>query len=406
MDLPLLVFTWVYAVMILGRMPGTRLDRTGAALLGSIALVGGGALTSAAAWRCIDVGTLGLLFGLMLLSAQFRLSGAYARLTRALAARPTTPSRLLLELVVTAGGLAALLTNDVVCVAMAPVLIDICVRRGLDPVPFLLGLAAAANVGSAATLIGNPQNMLLGQGLEMSFVGYLADGLVPAGLGLFVVWWLLRTAYHDRFWRALPPVAIGDEPFDGWQTSKGILLLAALVTGLLVLPWPHEVPALLAGGAVLLSRRHRTRTLLERVDWQLLLLFAGLFMVNGALQAAGHASRGFAWLREQGLDADDPATLFLTAVVGSNVVSNVPLTMLLVPVVSHPLAGPILALATTLAGNLLLVGSIANLIVVEQATQLGVLPADRSWGREHWRTGVPITLATLAIAAGWLWLRH
>jgi Na+/H+ antiporter NhaD/arsenite permease-like protein len=123
------------------------------------------------------------------------------------------------------------------------------------------------------------------------------------------------------------------------------------------------------------------------------------------VQQAGHVTAGFAALRNAGLDFTAPVTLFATSVVGSNLVSNVPLTMLLLPVASHPQAGPILALATTLAGNLLLVGSIANLIVVEQARRLGVMPQRSSWAREHFRTGIPITLITLAIAAAWLWLR-
>lgn len=406
MDLPLVVFALVYAVMVLGGVPGLRLDRTGAALLGAIVLVGAGALPSDAAWRSIDVGTIGLLLGLMVVSAQFRLGGCYTALTRWLAARPTSPPRLLGELVGVVGALAALLTNDVVCLAIAPVLIDVCVRRGLDPVPFLLGLCAAANVGSAATLIGNPQNMLIGQALDLPFGPYLLDGVVPAGLGLACTWWVLARAYRGRWQRPLAVTAPPDRPLDRWQAGKGALVLLALVAGLLSCPLPHEVQALLAGGVLLLSRRLATRDMLGLVDWQLLVLFAGLFVVNHAFQHAGHAARAFDWLRTHGLDFADPVVLFATSVVGSNVVSNVPWTMLLLPVAQHPQAGPILALATTLAGNLLLVGSIANLIVVEQAQALGVRPAGRGWAAEHWRTGVPITVGTLALAAGWLWLRH
>ncbi|HEX5050177.1 MAG TPA: SLC13 family permease [Planctomycetota bacterium] len=405
MDLSLAVFACVYAVMLLGSVPGLRLDRTGAALLGAIVLVAGGALTSTAAWQAIDIGTIGLLLGLMIVSAQFRLGGFYTRLTRWLAARPTSPERLLLELVVTVGALSALLTNDVVCLAIAPVLVDVCCRRRLDPVPFLLALAAASNVGSAATLIGNPQNMLIGQSLHLSFGGYLLDGAVPAALGLFVVWAVIARAHRHGFARDLAVVHAGDQPFDRWQTGKGLAVLALLVTGLLAGALPREVQALLAGGVLLLSRRLATREMLALVDWQLLVLFGGLFVVNHAFQAAGHAAAGFAALRQHGLDVAEPGVLFATSVVGSNLISNVPLTMLLLPVAEHPLAGPILALATTLAGNLLLVGSIANLIVVEQANRLGVRPQRSSWVVAHLRTGVPITLLTLALAAGWLWLR-
>jgi Na+/H+ antiporter NhaD/arsenite permease-like protein len=405
LDLPLLVFIAVYAVMILGRVPGLATDRTGAALLGAIALVAGGSMSSSEAWRAIDVGTLALLLGLMIVSAQFRRSGFYAAVTRWLAARPTSPERLLLELVLVTGALAALLTNDVVCLAVAPALVDVCRRRQLDPVPFLLALAAASNVGSAATLLGNPQNMLIGQALDLSFARYLLAGAVPAILGLFIVWMVLARRYRTRWSRPVANTAVVSEPFDRGATTKGLAVLLLLVVGLLCAPLGHDVQALLAGGLLLLSRRQRTRDLLDLVDWQLLVLFAGLFIVNHGLAQAGHAAAAFTWLRDQGLDMNSGPTLFATSVIGSNLVSNVPLTMLLLPATSHPLAGPILALATTLAGNLLLIGSIANLIVVEQAQRLGVQPNGRSWASEHWRTGIPITLGTLALAAGWLWLR-
>ncbi len=405
MDLALIVFVLVYLAMMLGHLPGLAIDRTGVALLGAIVLVAGGSLEPATAWQAIDVGTIGLLFGLMIVSAQFRLGGFYTRITRFMASRPSSPQRLLGQVVGTSGVLSALLTNDVVCLAMAPVLVDVCAKRNLDPIPFLLALAAAANVGSAATLIGNPQNMLIGQALQLPFAPYLLDGVPPAALGLVATWWVLARSYRGRFERTTAPLSLPDQPFDRWQTCKGILVLTALVTGLLILPTAHEVLALSAAGLLLLSRRLTTRSMMSLVDWQLLVLFAGLFIVNHALQQAGHMAAGFAVMREAGLDFAQPATLFCTSVAGSNLVSNVPLTMLLLPVASHPQAGPILALSSTLAGNLVLVGSIANLIVVEQARRLGVMPQSTSWMREHLRTGVPITLVTLAIAAIWLWLR-
>jgi Na+/H+ antiporter NhaD/arsenite permease-like protein len=275
--------------MLLGEIPGLALDRTGVALLGALALVATERVTPAAAWAAVDVPTLALLFGLMVVSAQFRLGGFYTWATRRIVAAPLGPSALLGAVVVVSGALSAVLANDIVCLAVAPLLAEGCARRGLAPVPFLLALACAANVGSAATLIGNPQNMLIGQTLRLSFAGFLADALVPAALGLALVWGLI----HDMRW---------------------------------------------------------------------------LF----------------------------PATAVL-----SNLVSNVPAVMLLLPHASHPLAGPILALSSTLAGNLLIVGSIANIIVVDQAAALGV----RIGWREHARVGVPVTLATLAVAAAWLAFR-
>lgn len=388
--------------MVLGRVPGLALDRADIALVGATLVTGLGASSLEDAWLSIDVGTLSLLFGLMLVSAQFRHSGFYDAVTRRLAARPSTPERLLLELVLTTGALSALLTNDVVCLAVAPVLVDVCRRRALDPVPFLLGLAAASNVGSAATILGNPQNLLIGEALDVSFARYLWHGAPPAVLGLFFTWWVLQRAYRGRFDRSSEAPTAPALPFDRAATQKGLVVLVVFVAMLFACPLPRGVQALLAGTAVLLSRRQTSRALFATVDWSLLVLFAGLFVVNGALQHEGHPARWLAGLAELGLDVRQPAVLFGVTALGSNLVSNVPLVMLLLPAAEHERAAPILALASTLAGNLLLIGSIANLIVVEQARRLGVEPRTGSWAAVHWRTGVPITLGTLAIAALWL----
>ena len=397
----LLVFLFVYLGMVLGRIPGLALDRTGVALLGALGLLAMGKVTLPEAWMAVDVPTIALLFGLMVVSAQFRLGGFYTRITRRLAAAEVTPETLLALLVSVVGGLSALLANDIVCLAMAPVLAEGCARRGLDPKPFLLALALAANVGSAATLIGNPQNMLIGQALQLSFAGYLLDAGVPALLGLGVVWWIVARLGRGRWHRPTPVPEVPVPAFSGWQTGKGLTVLVLLTLAFLFAPWPREIIALAAAAILLTSRRTSSRTVLGLVDWHLLVLFIGLFVVNHALAASGMLAGALQQMAAAGLDVTGPAALFGVTVVLSNLVSNVPAAMLLLPAATHPLAGPILALASTLAGNLFIVGSIANIIVIDQAERLGIAI---SW-REHARVGVPVTLLTLAIAAGWLWLR-
>ena len=402
----LVVFATVYAGMILGGLPRLALDRTGVALLGAIALLAGGAMTLSQAGAAVDVPTLALLFGLMVVSAQLRLGGFYARVAAALATADVAPAALLALLVAVTGALSAIFTNDVVCLAMAPVWIDACARRRLDPVPFLLGLACAANVGSAATLIGNPQNMLIGQTLALPFNAYLAYAALPTVLGLVVVWGVI--AWQQRGdWRA--PAGAADvasrarddvAPFDAWQTAKGLAVAAALLLVFVATSWPREVAALAGAGALLLSRRLHSRDKLGLVDWPLLVLFLGLFVVNGAFAETGIAAEAVAALRDRGVDLAQPRSLILATVALSNLVSNVPAVMLLLEAAKHPLGGPVLALASTLAGNLLLVGSIANLIVVDQAGRLGI----RIGWAEHARVGIPVTLATLVIAGGWLWI--
>jgi len=394
----LLVFALVYLGMILGGLPGLALDRTGVALLGAIALLAVGRMTLAQAALAVDLPTVGLLFGLMVVSAQLRLGGFYGWVACRVAGTPLSPPKLLLFLILVAGGLSALLCNDIICLAMAPVLVEACRRRGLDPVPFLLALACASNVGSAATLIGNPQNMLVGQTLHLSFAGYLADAFVPSFLGLFATWAVIALLYRGRWERAGAVVPVDAPPLDRWQTGKGIAVLAALVVAFLLAPWPREILALAAGGTVLLSRRMASRRMLGLVDWHLILLFVALFVVNGALERTGMAAQALAWLGGRGVQLRHPAWLFAFTVLLSNTLSNVPAVMLLLPAAGHRGAGAILAIASTFAGNLLLVGSIANLIVAEEAARLGI----RITWRDHARVGVPVTLATLAIAALWL----
>src|SRR5947208_2378219 len=200
------IFFVVYAGMILGGLPFLQLDRTGVALLGAIAIVGFGALTPEQAALSIHLPTLLLLFSFMVISAQMRLGGFYAWVTLRIASLPLAPARLLAAVMAAVAALSAVFSNDVVCLAVAPVLCAACVRRGLDPVPFLLGLACAANVGSAATLIGNPQNMLIGGVLHMSFAAYLTAAIVPVGLGLAATWsWIAWQ--HRAHWQAMAGAA-------------------------------------------------------------------------------------------------------------------------------------------------------------------------------------------------------
>ncbi len=393
-----LVFGFVYLGMLLGEIPGLALDRTGVALLGALALIASERVTPEAAWRAVNVPTLALLFGLMVVSAQFRLGGFYAFITRKAAGARVSPAILLGLVIAVAGGLSAVLANDIVCLAVAPLLIEGCARRGLDPVPFLLALACAANVGSAATLIGNPQNMLIGQTLHLSFVGYLGAAAVPALLGLAVVWGVVVASARGSWFKPTSVPQVEEAGLNRWQTGKGLVVLGLLLLGFLFAPVPREVLALAAAAVLLTSRRMASRDILGTVDWHLLVLFVGLFVVNFALAGSGTLAMATRALERGGVDLTRPGVLFPLTVVLSNLVSNVPAVMLLLPQATRPAAGPLLALASTLAGNLIIVGSVANIIVVDQAARLGV---HIGW-KQHARVGVPVTLATLAIAAGWL----
>ena len=405
----LLIFGVVYLGMILGGLPFLSLDRTGIALLGAIALIGAGAINLEEAWQAVHVPTLILLFAFMVVSAQLRMGGFYTWVTHQTGHLALSPPKLLAALIAIVAALSAVFSNDVVCLAMAPVLIDVCLARRLNPIPFLLALACSANVGSALTLIGNPQNMLIGERLKLSFSGYLLEAAIPVVLGLFVVWGVIVLSSR-RAWALAAEEAATDalpahlEPaprVDRWQTAKGLLVAAVVFILFLFAPVPREVVALTAAGVLMMSRRLHSRKMLGLVDWQLLVLFIGLFVVNHGLEKTGLIHQFVGRMAALGVDLHEPLPLFVASFALSNIVSNVPAVMLLLPVATHELAGPLLALASTLAGNLLIVGSIANIIVVDAAHRRG-LTID--WKR-HARIGIPVTLATMAISWLYLWLR-
>ena len=401
------VFATVYLGMFLGGLPRLKLDRSGVALLGAIAVIALTGLPVEDAARAVDLPTIVLLFAFMVVSAQMRLGGFYTEVTRRVGAMPLSRAGLLAALIFVAGALSAIFSNDIVCLAMAPVVARLCLQRGLNPLPFLVGLACAANIGSAATLIGNPQNMLIGSVLQLPFGGYVRQALPPVLISLGLLWgWLAfgpgsRPGAQDLARPVGVDVVVEDAPpFDRWQTAKGLAVATALMGIFLFTDWPRDVAALVGAGVLLLSRRLHSSHVMGFVDWQLLLLFIGLFVVNHAFETTGLAAEAVAWLATQGLHLTEPGALLVLGVALSNLVSNVPAVMLLLPHLGANAseAGMMLALVSTFAGNLLLVGSIANLIVADLAAKQGIT---LHW-KQHAQTGIPVTLVTLAVVWGWM----
>lgn len=406
MDLTLLIFFIVYLAMGLGHLPGFKVDRTGAALVGALAMLGAGRITPQAAWASIDYPTIGLLFGLMVVSAAFVVSGFYAWTAARVATLDVKPPTLLAILIVVAGSLSALLTNDVVVVAMTPLLVAITLSRGLNPVPFLLGFCFAANTGSAGTIIGSPQNMIAAQGLGLSFTGFLRVAGWPALLSLPIVWAVLVLLYRDRWEKpasAAPDTAIvAQVSVDHWETIKAALVTLVVVVAFVVTDWPRELIALSAAALLLINRRIASTDMMKHVDGNLILLLMGLFVVNAALAATNLPQHLLAELRTAGFDLQQPLWLFAVASVLSDAVGNNPAVMLLVP--SLGTGGPVdamgaaLALGTGFSGNLIVFGSLAGIIVVEAAAKQGV---KISFG-EFCRAGVPVTAACMVVAAVWI----
>ncbi len=401
------VFVTVYLGMFLGGLPRLKLDRCGVALLGAIAVIALTGMPLEDAAKAVDLPTIVLLFAFMVVSAQMRLGGFYTEVTRRVGALPLSRAGLLAALIAVAGGLSAVFSNDIICLAMTPVVARLCLQRGLNPIPFLIGLACAANIGSAATLIGNPQNMLIGSVLQLHFGDYLRTAAVPVLISLALLWaWLAfgpgsRTGAPELSQPVGVQLHADNVPdFDRWQTAKGLAVAAALMAVFLFTDWDRDVAALVGAAVLLLSRRFHSAEVMGFVDWPLLLLFIGLFVVNHAFGQTGLPDEAVAWLAAQGVHLGEPGTLLVLGALLSNLVSNVPAVMLLLPHlgVDPQQAGVLLALVSTFAGNLLLVGSIANLIVADLAAKEGITLG----GWRHALTGVPVTLASLGVVGLWM----
>lgn len=393
------VFIAVYAGLALGRVPGFGVDRTGFALLGALALYAAGAVDDHGVAAAVDVPTLVVLFGLMVLSAQFYVSGFYDLCVHAISHGGASPRRLLAVTVVVGGGLSSVLANDVVVFAMTPLLCRGIMARGLDPRPYLIALAGAANAGSAATIIGNPQNILIGQAGGLDFWAFLAVCGPPALAALAVVYATVAVIWRREM--TDPGRAPGHErpAFSRWGIAKGGLATIALLA-CFALPVSQATGVLIVAGALLVTRRRTTREMLEHVDWPLLLLFVGLFVITHAVASLPVVVEAVAGLQAAGADPSRLSVMTPFALIASNTIGNVPAVVLLLALWPDLPEATLqaLALLSTLAGNLLLVGSLANLIVAERAAAVGV----RLGFLEHARCGVPMTLVSVALAVLWL----
>ena len=346
--------------------------------------------------------TIALLFGLMIISAQFVASGFFEICCDWMLDKAESPTALLALTVAVCGALSALLANDLVVFAMAPLLIAGAQGRGLDPRPFLIALVGASNAGSSATLIGNPQNILIGQTGSLNFYSFLGVCLVPALVGLAsvfgVVWYLWRDRIEVTASLAGSGGAGAEVPrhaHDRNQTIKGLIALGLLLV-LFLTPLPREIGALVIAAVLLSNRKFTSRAMISSVDWPLLLLFVCLFAVTGALADTGLP---FSLLTALGTP-DRLLVLTPLTLLMSNLIGNVPWVIFLLQVWPSPPAGALYALAllSSLSGGLLLWGSVANLIVAERARAMGV---NLSYA-EYARAGVPFTLLSLLFAVIWL----
>ena len=395
----LIIVTVTFIGIALGEFPYIRSNRTTITLMGAGFLLAARQITFQQAGGFLSLDTLVLLFGMMIINANLEMAGFF-RLAGAGILRYTRSPRSLLALeIVVAGILSALFLNDTVCLVLTPLVLDITLGARRNPVPYLIALATASNIGSVATLTGNPQNMIIGTASHIPYLRF-AGALAPiALLGLGGIWLVLVLFYRDEFSSGGFEAAFAPPRIDRPLLIKSLAVTAGLLAAFMA-GAPTAEAAFIAGCALLFTRRVRPSKMLDAIDTDLLFFFAGLFVVTGTIESSGLSARMFeyarAWLN------GGVVVFSAIAVALSNLVSNVPAVLLLKPLIAR-LARPeaawlTLAATSTLAGNLTLLGSVANLIVAEAAARRGV----KLTFLEFTRSAAVITVISLVLGVGWI----
>jgi Na+/H+ antiporter NhaD/arsenite permease-like protein len=392
------IFAGTYFVVATGAAPGLSLDRAGAALVGASLMVGCGVLSLDEAYRAVDFDTITLLLGMMIVVANLRLSGFFRLASNVVVSRARHPLALLAAIVLVCGAFSAFLVNDAICLVMTPLVLDLVRRLKRDPVPYLLAVPLAANIGSVATITGNPQNMIIGGLSHVPYDVFAATLWPVAAAGLLLTILFLAVGHPREFLTRAPLPAVAPTPAraHGFLAAKSVLVTLAMMI-LFFAGQPVAKVAIVGGAALLLTRHVKAAKVYREIDWPLLLMFVGLFIVVTGLERTVLTSERVAAMSR--LDLDSSPVLAAVAAALSNLVSNVPAVLVLKPFVAGT-ADPerawlVVAMATTLAGNFTLVGSVANLIVVERARAAGVAIGFRA----YLEIGAPLALLTIALGA-------
>jgi Na+/H+ antiporter NhaD/arsenite permease-like protein len=394
------IFTGTYFVLAIGRLPGFRLDRAGAALLGASLMVACGVLTPMEAFDAIDGGTIALLLGMMIVVANLKLSGFFRLATNWIAQHARHPLILLVAVVVASGIFSAFLVNDTICLAIAPLVLDVVTRLRRNPVPYLLAVAMASNCGSTATITGNPQNIVIGSASQIPYCIFAA-ALSPVALfGLLLTTVLIALSYPREFRTSERLEAVPERvAYHPALMIKTLLITSALVILFFMGASPPKT-AILAGGLLLLTRVVKNTKIYFEIDWPLLLMFTGLFIVVAGFEKAILSPSVIADVGRLHLERI-PVLSGVTAAL-SNIVSNVPAVLVLRPFIlslhDPKSAWLTVAMASTLAGNFTVLGSVANLIVVQKAASKGVNIG--FW--DYLKVGAPLTISTIVLGALWL----
>ena len=393
-----MIMSAVLVIFTLGKSPLFRVDRAGAAIIGSVAMIGAGVLTFEEAGQAVEFRTIVILFSMMVVVANLKLAGFFDLLGNLIVDRVHSRRQLLAATIAVSGIASAVAINDIVCLLFTPVVLLICERTRCNPAPHLLGVAMASNIGSAATLLGNPQNILVGGLSGLSFLDYFSAAAPVAVLGLTCTYLALAWFYRRELavaWTDQQPVIAAVHPY---LVRKSLLTLAAILLAYIA---GVELAMASAVGAafLLITRRVNPNKVYTSIDFNLLIVFIGLFVIVAGVEKSRLMDHILQLLSFGGFSRLSVFAVVTTIV--SNIVSNVPAVLLLkffIPATQPELWWKALALFSTLAGNLTITGSIANLIVVEIARRQHVEIS----ARDYFVVGSPLTIVTTAIGVFWL----
>ncbi len=396
-NIALVIFVVTYIGIIFTQLPKVNIDRPSAAFFGAVFMIVLGVLPLDEAVRAIDFNTIALLLGMMIIIATLEIDGFFSLIAEKTISFSHTPMRLLVFIVFVTGIASAFLVNDAVVLLFTPVIIGICRSARIDPVPFLIAEILSSNAGSVMTMTGNPQNMLIGINSNMTYGHFLIMLLPVSVISMVIIVFIVRMVYPGVF-REKKRFDYHHTDYDynyaSMKTSVPIFIgvvILFFISHLMHLSIP--VIALIGGAMILLFGKIRPSKIIKEVDWVLLLFFASLFVVVHGIEKTGWLN----WLLEKPLlaaDFNSIAVLHGLSLLGSQVVSNVPFTVVMLPLMktaNSDLLWIVLASASTLAGNATIIGAMANLIVIESAEKYGVKIGFRLFAK----SGIIVTILTL-----------
>ncbi|MEJ5306632.1 MAG: anion transporter [Ignavibacteria bacterium] len=384
----------------IGSLPKLRMNRATISLVGATFLVLTGAISLDDAYRSIDLDTITLLLGMMIINVNLGISGFFQLVASKIIHFSKSPGQLLILIIFSSGILSAIFLNDTICIMLTPLIVEIAISLKRNPIPYLIALAASANIGSAATMIGNPQNMIIGMSSKIPFLKFTGALIIPSLLSLLILYIIIILIYKSEFKKE----NFEKFPEFNFRIYKPLfvkcIVAGFIFVGMIILNFPLPLSALTSASILLVTRRLKPQRVFIEIDWSLLVFFASLFIITGSIEKNALSKKLFDLIEP--IAKGNSGLFAVSSAILSNIVSNVPAVMLFKPLIGQFInpekAWLILAMSSTFAGNLTLLGSVANLIVAESAKRYGV----KLEFVEYLKVGVIITIISIAI--GWLYL--